>query len=409
MLYRIPRIVLAFLALCLALVACGGSGSKADPPAGGIKVVPGYGQVTITWEESSGVEYWLAYAPTATPLNIGNLPANHLWQLNIHSPFVLSGLFNGVTYSFALNARRNGGPGGAQTPSQSATPRFAGISGSWTAGTALGSDLRALTFDGSNLIAAGDGGRIYKSADGAAWTPVSSPATVSNKLNAIVYVNPTIGYVLSDEALHIYKGPDLANLTPILLNSSNINALASDGTTVVAVGDGGTIRTSTNGSNWTDASKSPASSVSFRSVAVSNGSWVAVGDTGAIYMSADSGATWTAPSAANYTPVASTLRSVHGIAPLFVAVGDAGTVVSSTDGIHWSAATMPSSSSNLYAVNAAFGQFLAVGAADTAFTSPDLMTWTAQPTGLGTTPYALAGSPSAYFIVGKEGSNAVSK
>ena len=413
MMYPSPRVVLAFLALGLvlglALVACGGSGSKADAPAAGIQVVPGNGQVTITWEESPGVEYWLAYAPTATPLNIGNLPANHLWQLNIHSPFVLSGLLNGVTYSFALNARRDGGPGGAQTPSQSATPRFAGITGSWTAGTALGSDLRALAYDGSNTIAVGDGGRIYKSADGAAWTPVASPATGSNTLNAAVYVNPTIGYVLSDAAQHIYTGTDLANLTSIHLNNSTIRALTADGTTVVAVGDGGTIQTSTNGSNWTEASKSPGGSAALHSVAVSSGIWVAVGDAGAIYTSTDSGATWAAPSAANYPPVASALRSVAGIGSMWVAVGDAGAVVSSMDGITWTAAAMPASSSNLYAVNAASGQFLAVGADGTAFTSPDLVTWTAQPTRLGTTPYALVGSPSTYYMVGMGGSNAVSK
>ncbi|MCX8522140.1 MAG: hypothetical protein ORN28_11480 [Rhodoferax sp.] len=422
MLYRIPRVVLAFLtlclALCLALVACGGSGSKADAPAGGIQVVAGNGQVTVTWQESPGVDYWLAYAQTATPLNIGNLPANHLWQLNIHSPFVLTGLSNGLPYSFALNARRDGGPGGAQTPSQSATPRYAGISGSWTAGTALGnSDLRALTYDGGHWIAVGDGGLIYKSADGATWTPVPSPATGSNNLRAVLYVNATIGYVLSDANKNLYRGTDLANLTANPINpSSNINALATDGSTMVAVGDGGTIQTSTDGSNWTNASikMPPASSVSFRSVATSNGSWVAVGDAGAIYVSTDSGTTWTAPS--NYSPVASgAFRCVAGIGSMFVAVGDAGAVVSSKDGISWTAATMPTlpstpfASSNLYAVNAASGQFLAVGEAGAAFTSPDLVTWTPQPTGLGTTPYALAGSPSAYYAVGMAGSNAVSK
>ena len=407
--YRMPRVILAFLIVCLALVACGGNGSKADAPAGGIKVVPGYGQVTVTWEQSPGVDYWLAYAATASPLDIANLPANHFWQLNVRSPFVLTGLSNGVSYSFALNARRNGGPGGAQTPSQTAIPRFAGISGSWTAGTALGNNLRSLTYDGSNLIAAGDGGLIYKSADGATWTQVVSPNIGSNKLSAVLYVNATIGYVLSDAAQNIYKGTDLTNLTTIKLDSSNTNALASDGSTIVAVGDSGSIRTSSNGSNWTDASVSPASSAPLRSVAVSNGIWVAVGDAGAIYVSTNSGATWIAPGAANYTPVASALRSVAGVGSKFVAVGDAGAVVSSKDGITWAASTLPSSNSNLYAVHAASGQFLAMGAAGTAFTSSDLQTWTPQPTGLGTTPYALAGSPASYYMVGMGGSNAVSK
>jgi hypothetical protein len=50
-------------------------------------------------------------------------PGNHAWfTTGVASPLMISGLTNGVTYSFAMNGRISGGPGGAQTPSVSATP-----------------------------------------------------------------------------------------------------------------------------------------------------------------------------------------------------------------------------------------------------------------------------------------------
>jgi hypothetical protein len=55
---------LAFAAVLIGLLVCGcgGTGSPAPPPAGGITVTPGDGQVTITWIPDPGVTYWLFFA-----------------------------------------------------------------------------------------------------------------------------------------------------------------------------------------------------------------------------------------------------------------------------------------------------------------------------------------------------------
>lgn len=120
------RLKITALFLAAFLAACGGSGSSAPPPTGGITATAGDGQVTITWTADAGVDYWLMYAATASAINMKSPPGNHVWiTSNVTSPLVISGLTNGVTYSFAMDGRISGGPGGSQTPSVSATPAAA--------------------------------------------------------------------------------------------------------------------------------------------------------------------------------------------------------------------------------------------------------------------------------------------
>ncbi len=121
------RLSITALFLAAFLAACGGgSGSSAPPPTGGITATAEDGQVTITWTADAGVDYWLMYAATATAIDMKNPPGNHVWiNSGMTSPYVVSGLINGVTYSFAMDGRISGGPGGAQTPSVSATPSAA--------------------------------------------------------------------------------------------------------------------------------------------------------------------------------------------------------------------------------------------------------------------------------------------
>ncbi len=118
------RHLITALFMTAFLAACGGgSGSSAPPPTGGITATADDGQVTITWTADAGVDYWLMYAATATAIDMKNPPGNHVWITSgVASPLVITGLVNGQTYSFAMDGRISGGPGGAQTPSVSATP-----------------------------------------------------------------------------------------------------------------------------------------------------------------------------------------------------------------------------------------------------------------------------------------------
>ena len=119
----------ALAAFCVAVMvsACGGSGSSAPPPAGGITVTPGDGTATVTWTSAPDVKYWLFYAPSTsiTSTDWINIPGSRA-LLNVTSPYVVTGLANGYTYSFTVNGRNGDGPGGAGSPSVSIIPRPAG-------------------------------------------------------------------------------------------------------------------------------------------------------------------------------------------------------------------------------------------------------------------------------------------
>src|SRR5690606_32402124 len=96
----------------------------------------------------------------------------------------------------------------------------------------------------------------------------------------------------------------------------------------VAVGNGGTIRTSTNGTSWTG--RTSGTSNNLLDVAYANGLWVAAGWNGTILTSPD-GTSWTSRSSG-------TSRDLHCFAyanGLWVVVGLGGTILTSTNGTSW--------------------------------------------------------------------------
>jgi len=59
------RASLLALLTAVLVAACGGSTTSTTPPPpeGGISVVAGDSQVTVSWKETPGVEYWIFAAP----------------------------------------------------------------------------------------------------------------------------------------------------------------------------------------------------------------------------------------------------------------------------------------------------------------------------------------------------------
>jgi hypothetical protein len=86
----------------------------------------------------------------------------------------------------------------------------------------------------------------------------------------------------------------------------------------------------------------------------------------------------------------------------FVAVGDAGAIFTSTDGLTWTSITPPTSS-NLYAATYG-GSYIAVGQLGIVFTSADAATWTVQTSGTMNDLLALATTGGGYYVaVGQAG------
>ncbi len=408
------------LFLALVLTACGGgAGSSASAP-GGFTVTPGNGQAIISFTSSPGVQYWLMYAPTATPIDIKNPPSNHAWVTNMTSPYVVYGLTNGVTYSFAMNGRTSGGPGGAQTASVSVVPKAAGTT--WIAGTAtLGSvDMRGVAYGTAsdstvNYLAVGAGGALYKGPEGVSqsltgmvWSKVAQTPAVD--FRAATYTLSkfiAVGAATGGSASNVFYSADMATWTAATTpGNTALNALAGNGATVVAVGDGGKVFYSTDAVTWNAANALPAAATpNLYGVAYSSGtaSWVAVGAGGVLFTSTDA-INWTAGIS---NAGSNNLRSVTATSTgVFVAVGDGGTVASGTAASAVTGWTVQTLGSTLYAVSTDSVQFVTVGLGGKVYTSVDGTLWSAATSTTTTNDlFAVVGSASKYVAVGQIGTS----
>jgi len=359
------------------LGGCGlGTGSSAPPPpwAATVTSLPyspdqgataGDGRVKLEWTPTAGVDYWVFAAtnPALTAFNWTGL-ANAQAVIAAPMPTYMCGLIDNLPYYFATNGRINGGPGGASSPTITATPYNA--SANWQLnGTNFSSDIYGLGYTGLTtcanntalsaagmFAAVGATGGIFTSLDGMNWTKQTTPAGFIANLNAIT------GYAI------------------------NQNNATTPGLRWVAVGDGGKALYSTDGINWSVAA-STATSENLRSIVQVGGSFFAVGDGGTIISSGD-GNTWSLAA-----PVTSYRLNGIAHAGFYVAVGDHGTIVTNGGG-GWGLPTSPTTS-NLHQVTAIatiYGSiYVAVGDSGTIVTSDSYLhngVWTALT--LGTNP-----------------------
>jgi hypothetical protein len=378
-------------------------GSSAIPPAGGISVLAGENRATVSWTTVPGVEYWVFYAPTdnITTSNWLSIPGSHVIE-PATSPLVVPGLVNGTTYSFTLNARISGGPGGAGTPSISIVPRMAGDV--WDAGNATGSnDLRAV-ISGVAYVAAGANGAMYTSSDALAWKPVNF--ATSNSLYGLAYTGAYMA--VGANGTMLYSTDTLTWAVEPTGTTNNLYAIANNSANLlVAVGANGTIIYSSNGISWSNAVNSATTKDLYHVVysALNGGTWVAVGANGTIVTSSD-GMNWQAAASntvADLKGICYGFRDSSIGTSTFVAVGSAGTVLSSTDGTTWTSQT-PLLASNLNAVTYGL-QFVAVGDKGAVFTSTNGSSWTAQSSNSASNLYGIVHSPSGYSAVGSGGTD----
>ncbi len=409
------RLILAALIAAFLATACS-KGSSAPPPSGGISVLAGESRVTVTWDAAPDVEYWLFYAPASSlsTSSWNSIPGSHAIVKAV-SPQVVTGLTNGVTYSFTLNGRTDGGPGGVGTPSVSAVPRMAGSA--WSAGSPLSpNDLRTVTVGTvtttgtavTMYVAAGAGGTMYSSSNGTTWAPINY--TTANSIYGATYFGTYMAVGAGGAMLYSTDAVTWAAGTTGTAN--NLYAIASNNVSLrVAVGANGTIITSTDGKTWYAAANSGTAKDLYGVTysAYNGGTWMAVGAGGTIVASAD---------ATNWHAVTSnTTADLNGVAygysdttlgtTTFVAVGAAGTLVTSTDGAAWTLQA-PLAASALNAVTYGL-QFVSVGANGAIFTSTNGTNWTAQSSGVSGNLNAIVHSTSGYAVVGAGGANLFSQ
>lgn len=399
----------ASMAITLLAGGCSSQGSPADAPAD-FRVVAGDASVTVTWTAEPDVDYWIFYGP-------GDSITTENWALQGGSvlpkstpPRTITGLTNGRTYSFTINGRKDGGPGGSGAPTQVATPMLAGAN--WAVGAPLGTArlngvTAGLTSTSYATVAVGAGGAIYSGTTGGTLVARTNPAAPAD-LNATWYATP--GFVAAGAGgLLLFSTDSIAWTT----RTSGTTAHFFGGTSAitggyVAVGAGGALVTSPDGAEWTVRTSGTTSDLF--GARYGGGRYLAVGAAGAMVTSTD-GANWTviAPVTGN------DLRAVaYALVPgadntasnLYVAVGAAGTVLTSPDGLAWTVQA-PFTTATLADVTYG-GQFVAVGPAGAIFTSPDGVTWTARASGTTRDLTSVVRTLSGYTIVGDQGTNLTS-
>jgi hypothetical protein len=419
--FFIFKVICVVLVICLS--GCSNKGSPAPAPTN-VKFVAGDSGATVTWDMVPGVQYFVYWAPVTslTTASCDSTPTC-LAATSVSSPYVISNLVNGTTYSVTVNGRINGGPGGPGSPSLSVTPRTAAVGGTWTSSSTSSSTLRGviagtgITGTGVQYIAVGDSGALYSGTVNTTtlamnWSALSNPAP-SVGLNAVTDSGSV--YVAAGAGGEILYSPDYAVTWTAQTSGTgyNLNALYGSAGLYIAAGDSGTILTSGNGVNWSTQTSGTGSKLHGVTYGVANGVgyYVAIGDGGTLLTSPNavnwyastsaaivagdnykSVAYGTVQTAGNSFPVAGTqvvisipvstggTVAVYATQVFVIAGGDAsgnGVVLYSTDGINWYR-TSAGGTATLNSVT--FGdQFIAVDSGGNIFTSPTGETWGSTP------------------------------
>lgn len=389
------------LTLIATLAACGGKGSSAPAPTD-FRVQAQDSQLHMTWTALPGAEYWVFCAPNASTIDSHTPSATHsgwYYFTKIYSgDHYATGLSNGTSYACTVNGRYDGGPGGADATPVVATPAYAGATWSNGNSTALtGMTVRSvavglptgLGLTADQFVAVGAGGNLVVSSALAAsaavtWgTPSQAASAVTADLNAVSFYAPGNRFVAVGDDGQVVYATSTSTWTAVSMPSAtgvSMKAVASSGSPLIAVGGNGSAQGVIYSSADSAGSWSQVAGISTNTlhsvvyVPDATPYWIAVGNGGVVLRSTD-GATWAtstpAGTAVNFTSVAVlpvTDSSNVVTAYRVVAVGDHGTVLMSTNGTSWTSSSLPSSPS-LVAVFAAKGQFMAVDAAGMAYTS----------------------------------------
>ena len=191
-----------------------------------------------------------------------------------------------------------------------------GYGGTLTIADTYGGGLRIIAVGTS---AVGNTGVILaRSDDGTAWAARSVPGgtpglwSVAQSPSRIVAVGES-GSILTSTTSEDWSGT-------ISLTSASLYGVAWGGTRFVAIGDAGAILTSPDGLSW--SKKTAPVAASLRSVAWGGGRWVAVGDHGAMAISSD-GNVWSPMGSG----VAVNLHDITWTGWQFVVVGDDGVIL----------------------------------------------------------------------------------
>lgn len=267
----------------------------------------------------------------------------------------------------------------------------------WTEATSgTGLDIEYVLWTGSQFLAVGEGGNVLISSNGISWTIYTSGSATlySVAWSGSLYV--AVG--LSGAVFTSSDGTSWASQTSGTTNT--LRGVDWDGSKFLAVGDAGTVITSTDGISWT--AQTSGVSTQLTDCVWTGTQFIAVGSSGTIITSPN-GATWTTRTSG----AAVLLYSVAWSPALSLAVVGAGAgVLTSADGISWSAASVPSAAyTAVGAAPSGTAKIIAATSDEFAEITTNGTAWTQSRITLTTAvlPRGVAVSPTVSVIVGWNG------
>lgn len=221
-----------------------------------------------------------------------------------------------------------------------------------------------------------------------------NPLPQGNSLIGVAYGNGT--FVAVGSGGTILTSTDGSGWTKRISGTDNLlQAVTYNNGIFVVVGDHGTILTSPDGESWTNRESGTNNSVS--GVTYGSGNFVAVGENGAVLTSPDA-ENWTFGTSGSDCWLSGVIYG-EGV---FVAVGTGETILTSSDGNSWN--TISSNAPNsVSGVTYGEGNFVVVGKNDLVLTSPDGSTWTSGHTGVLKTLFGITFYNGTFVGVGDEG------
>jgi photosystem II stability/assembly factor-like uncharacterized protein len=278
------------------------------------------------------------------------------------------------------------------------------------------------------FVAVGQYGSSFRSIDnGTSWDNETC-SFLDNDFNAITYANDT--FIAAGKNGRLVKSTNNASSWQVSnpFSSRQINGIALGGSTLNVVGEDGYNYISTNnGSSWSTGGRLSGTTLldghngrayyyneSLYGVAFGNSTFVAVGDTGKIVRSTDNGTNWshvTTGRSSNYED--DYIASLYGINNLrgvsfgnntFVAVGYSGKIITSTnDGSSWDNETAVNSN-HLRGVSFGNGTFVAVGSNGTIVKSTNNgASWSSSSSGTSNTLWGVTFGNNTFMAVGNSG------
>ncbi|MFP4156160.1 MAG: DUF2341 domain-containing protein [Opitutales bacterium] len=281
--------------------------------------------------------------------------------------------------------------------------------GTWSrVSTGTSARLNGIVFDaGDGFVAVGDLGTILRSSDGSSWTTADSGT--DQALRSVAFGNGVYiavgGDHLEGSILRSTDGETWTDVTPTGLDSILYSVTwDADGNRFVAVGghwqdEAGIVMDSGDGLTW--STHSVADIPTLHAVAANGGDVVAAGGDWLrpVLLHNTGGSTWET----RESPSEETLYSVGYGNALWVATGERGTLLTSSDALNWSARETGTD----FALRDAVwdgGEFVAVGDGGLVLDSSDAAAWNVQVPGVRASLEDVSGGAAGLLTVGENGS-----